>query len=851
MHSFTTSVHGERYLHEVNRDAFASRPSPDAFERRFDAELDGADTLHVVVGTDSGLLARWVAGRDLGEGSRVLFVELDEYRDDVLEALGGPGDGVAPGTAPDTAPELSPDVVSIVAPGVSLCAARDVEAAVAGHDPGRYLYAGRVLVLESLGCAAGYAPGYGILARRVRGFVGELVHAAGLRVGTRSFVDAQLRNVADNRRPAAGIGRVGDGATAVVLGGGPSLDDHLDWVLEHRDRLFVIAVSRIAERLASAGLVPDVVVAVDPQDILFDVSKAWLARADVPLVSSYHVCPILLQQWRGPTLYTGRALPWESTAIDDADNLEALGSTVSHVALWLAHRWGFAQILLSGVDLCYAPGGATHASGSLESLCETLPAHYDAQVTTYAGRRAGTAMPLKLGRDELERMGAAIAAAGGSLVNLAPDAARVDSIAHRCTADVELGGPRPVLELAPDAADAGVHLDAVRRELLAARRAFAGIRRLCTEANRRLDGLHGRRGRVPDYRHKKKLDALQRSLDKRHARWMRLIGRYGAHDFARIVGPRGFETMTDDELERWGRDYYRVVDDNAARLLERVRDALERVRHRRLEADDAAGSVEALVDYWRTDRTLGRVALALEPPPAGLDDGAREAIAAARREHGAELARTDTGYREAHAKHQLDPARLLATIALLVEEDDAEDLGRVRDGLVSMGEPWAPFAEWAAGRCAELESDADGALEHYRRLIERHASLREAGEAVPVGAERLLEDVLIRTVHLQLAGGDGESALEGLSILTALSPGYVPKRAALLALLGRRDEAAGLLQELIGSGAGDWRAALQLADLYRDAGAAEAAAVAVRVADRLRSAAGAVGARTANAAEAA
>ena len=808
---FVRSARGERYLHEVNRDAFAATASAEVFERRLDVDFGAEDTLHVVVGTDSALLPRWLAGRPVGAGSHRLFVELDEYRDAVVEALAGIVDGT----------------------DASLAAASRWEEAFNGLDPARWLLGGRVVVVESVGCAAGYAPGYAALARRVRTRLGEIVHAVGARLHVQTFVDVQLRNAADNRRPAAAVGRVGEGRTAIVLGGGPSLDDHLDWILAHREALFVIAASRLSGKLAAAGLAPDVVMAVDPQDALFDISKEGLALADATLVSSYHACAPLVQQWRGPRLYTGRALPWEVDGAPDADNVDSVGATVSHCALWLAYRWGFSEILLSGVDLCYAPGGATHARDSIESLCTALPANYETQVRTYSGRRAGTSMALRLGLEELEAMGETIAGAGVRVYNLAADAARVDSIAHRESRSIRLGAPRPSLGVEPDGADDRPRLRALARELDAAARGLGTIRERCAEAARCLDGLHGTVTGTPDYRSKHALDALDRALEDEHARWMALVKRYAAFELARRVAPRGFEAMSDTELERWGRDYYRIVDAAAARLAGGVERARERVEHRLLEADPA-GSIERLVDYWRRDGTLGRVEIALAAPPPGISEPERDALALARREHAAGVASARTAYRERHTAKKHDAANALRTVALLFAERDAEDLASLAAGIGAMGERWAPIALWAEGQRAELDGDAGTALDRYRRIVERSARENELGIDPPPGAERLLEDVLIRIVALQLGAGDGESALAGLAILSRLSPAYLPRRAALLALLGRPAEGAGLLEEFLGSGLGDWRAADQLAGLYRALGAGEAAALAGRLADELR-----------------
>lgn len=808
---FLVSPHGERYLHDVNRDAFAGVPSERVLDDWFDTDFAAPDTLWVVVGSDSGLLARWLVARGLGEGSAAVLVEPDELHGAVAGELGETLDGT----------------------DVSVCAASGWNEAITGKDLRPWLYAGRLLLVESTGCRSDYCGLYAPLLRELRSSLAERVRATGMGLNARTFMRTQLHNIADNRVPAGSVGRIGEGCTAIVLGGGPSLDDHLGWVLRHRGSLFVIAVSRIGARLSAAGIVPDVVMAVDPQDILFDVSRETMRLERTTLVSAYHVVPSLLQQWAGPCLYTGSALPWESRDVAAAPNIDSVGSTVSHAAVWLAYRWGFSRILLSGVDLCYAPGGATHASGSLESMCAALPSHYESQVTTYAGRRAGTAMPLKIGRDELEAMGRTIAETGVRLVNLAPDAARVESIEHVPVDAIELDVAAPGLDVPDDDDATRRHLERTRVELAGARRGLRAVRRGCAEARKCLDGLHGTDGRAPDYRHKRKLDALDRRLERRESRWMKLVKRHGALDFARTIAPSGFEGMNDAVVEAWGRGYYRIVDDNAGRLLELVDAAAERVGYRLDELLERP-PVERLVEYWRRDGTPGRGRRVFRDVSGELGAAPREALAGAAADFEAALTHPEPGYARRLAREKADAGNLLRTIALLVAERGVEDLESLARALLERGAEHAPLGEWAAGRLAELRGDAGPALERYREVLDHHAGLVEAGEAAAPGAERLLEDVLLRIVHLQLAAGDGLAALDGLDLLASLSPAHVPRRAELLVLLGRTDEAIEALQGLLESGRGDWRTALQLSTLYTRVGATEAAALAARMSADLR-----------------
>ncbi len=72
---------------------------------------------------------------------------------------------------------------------------------------------------------------------------------------------------------------------ALVVSGGPSLDSNIRDMLVHKDQLdqyFIITGSRTAEALTKNGILPDMIVSVDPVDANFDMMKNCL-NLEVPL----------------------------------------------------------------------------------------------------------------------------------------------------------------------------------------------------------------------------------------------------------------------------------------------------------------------------------------------------------------------------------------------------------------------------------------------------------------------------------------------------------------------------------------------------------------------------------------
>lgn len=82
--AFLTNIFGDRYLPSINRNTFDKVGSDAVFQRHFEGRLEREDSLHIIIGTDSGLLPTWLAKRGIPDGSRVLFIELPE----VIETLG-------------------------------------------------------------------------------------------------------------------------------------------------------------------------------------------------------------------------------------------------------------------------------------------------------------------------------------------------------------------------------------------------------------------------------------------------------------------------------------------------------------------------------------------------------------------------------------------------------------------------------------------------------------------------------------------------------------------------------------------------------------------------------------------
>ena len=370
--NFSENQWGEKYIEEINRTDFTNTRSTDFFKQIFDFNLQEENCLFIVSGSDSGLLLPWLHKQKIGRGSRLTVIELDEIYALVAPAYRG------------LLNDDEPDKAGVSKPLITLHKLSTWQDDIFDGSDHAWIRGGTVRILESNASSADYSRLYASMHRAISKATEHRVTEVSTSLNREIFSKMQFRNAVDSIEPLKVNLAIGQGKTAIVLGGGPSLDLHLDWIKQHRDKIFILAVSRIANKLLKEELKPDLVVSVDPQDISYEVSKQSVLWTDVPLVYNYHVSAKLLQQWQGPAFYMGRRLPWHGNK-QLIDCVPASGPTVSHAAVIIASHLGFSQVLMTGVDLCFSVSASTHADDSPEQMIQRMPTLCNAQVKTYNG----------------------------------------------------------------------------------------------------------------------------------------------------------------------------------------------------------------------------------------------------------------------------------------------------------------------------------------------------------------------------------------------------------------------------------------------------------------------------------
>ncbi|MCB1876992.1 MAG: DUF115 domain-containing protein [Chromatiales bacterium] len=786
---------GEETLYAVNRNTFDRSGADTVFRRQYAENLWREDTLNLIVGTDSLLLVRYVLKHGLPKGTRFVFVELPEVLEQLQPAL-------QLIDLPEEMAVVSPDDwTNLAKPFVF-------------ED---YVYLNSARVLDSVGALYAYLPEYRVLATQLRQQWDSLVWQINFRLGGQIFTQAQIANLGENRVPAQALRDSFKDKTAVVLGGGPSLDDFLPWVQQNRDRLVIFAVSRISRRLLQIGLSPHVVVSIDPNEVSFDVSRELLMLPRETLfANAHHASPKLLGQWRGRSVYIGTRLPWRSE--QEPPNFGPRGPTVTNTTVHLVQQMGFSQAIFIGVDLCFSQSGFTHAQGSNERAAGPFLGGDNAVVETNDGGQAETSYDFATAIASMGEQAKFAAQQGCRCINPAPKAARIEGVEHLPIDQIEIQPlertfVETVNECLPpdDPAQRSEHYRAMLEALKKVRYRLEKMEILTKDALKCNDGLFGRNGMTADFKYKRRMDKIEKRLDGEFGDLALLAKLFGSRLFVRLSRPDWNAEWTDEELERWGRQYYEIYQASLRTLIDMLKEARARLKLRLLEEDPTA-DLEHLAKHWRKDQQAGRAKLWLDRHPernARLTQAEIVLLADLDQELREQLIREDTGHVQ-RSQRWADLRPVRAKAALLFRNRDNPGLERLADGVqraLDAGRDAQALAHLIAGYRAELTDDLATALDRYQQISEPPE----------------LEDALMRIANITLDAKDLDNTLLAYDCLFSLSPAYAPTYAELLRVAGHPDQAADIYTEYLKRAPHDLASMLKLGQLYEGMGVADAA----------------------------
>ena len=351
MTDFFNNNYGNFFIKDYVAPDYQLQYSGDVINKNYKEIIDAEDFYFIVVGTDSGLLYKYFLNNKPKNGVKVVFFELAEVIKEcgLCDSIGWADDSLG---LFDFNHEFS--------------FSKNVQQ--------RFLVLKNIKVIQSLKKSSKLAQSkydefFNSINSRFKS------HLASFHIYNRKkdFECPAILNLSHNLIPAKVFKNKFKGKSAVILGGGPSLDDTIDWVRENRKNLYVFAVGRIAKRLIHENIVPDFIGYVDPQAHAYEHAKAFLNFADQDqfkkqpiLINAYHINNNLLTQWGSKALFLGP----RSNLFKD-NNIPAYGPTVSHALVGAAAEFGFSRIFFAGIDMCFSDG-KTHEGMSEEVESEKI-----------------------------------------------------------------------------------------------------------------------------------------------------------------------------------------------------------------------------------------------------------------------------------------------------------------------------------------------------------------------------------------------------------------------------------------------------------------------------------------------
>lgn len=191
------------------------------------------------------------------------------------------------------------------------------------------------------------------------------IHRNTVRAFSRTWLEHGLANLpALAQHPSiADVGDAFAGVPMVIVAPGPSLANNVGQLRGLRGRAIIAAFSHSLKPVLAAGVTPDLVITVDPQDVRYHFAGCDVSQTCIVNAATVHPSLFDLPAPRFMTLSANSAIDdW----LFDAVGHEALvpgGGSVATSAFSLALRWRCDPIIFVGLDLSF-PGGAYYVSTS-------------------------------------------------------------------------------------------------------------------------------------------------------------------------------------------------------------------------------------------------------------------------------------------------------------------------------------------------------------------------------------------------------------------------------------------------------------------------------------------------------
>ncbi len=175
----------------------------------------------------------------------------------------------------------------------------------------------------------------------------------------KDFINSFMSNIPQLIRKS-GVNRLKDifrGRPAIVVSAGPSLEKNFHLLKKAKGRAIIIAVDVVLPTLLPAGIIPDIIVAIDPLPENIAVFRDNPMLKEVPFICLAQYTPEIVDIYPGPIFINsvpGNVIfQWLNNFWEDKGYIECFGGSVAHLAFASAEYMGAKDIALIGQDLSY------------------------------------------------------------------------------------------------------------------------------------------------------------------------------------------------------------------------------------------------------------------------------------------------------------------------------------------------------------------------------------------------------------------------------------------------------------------------------------------------------------------
>lgn len=780
---------GQSYCPQANHLTFEKLPAESLFDREYQTLFEQKDYLFIVVGSDSGLFYKYIAEKSLENNLSFIFLDYESVI------------------------EHSPNIDQSVEHGSKLAIhSRDYHFIQLLERHSSYIMRRQVMLIKSfavLDAAPGspYAKLWTEIESRFNTFIRSEYNAQNAKV----FELERLRNAPENMIPIVTLDRMLEGRDAIVLGGGPTLDETMDWVKQNQSKLVIFAAARIAGRMANEGIVPDFFVTVDPFPWSFDNAKGVLAFAEQSvLLTSFHAQHRLVSQWYGAHAYAGERYAWHH---DYEPNIDAPGPTVTNAALHIAASLGAKRVFLSGIDFCFA-GGKTHESQSAEAKANDLYAYQKTiRVEDNSGNLAETE-PAFFNSINAMQYAVSIYKAQREIevISLGSLSAKMDGVEYRHYDSIELDSTEKTElmlsvheKLTLDVKAKLALLKATEKEFQTQLKRFKELNKFAKDALKAIPKVYDSNTQALNAKAGEKISRLKKKVTKLVAEDGDMLVTYQSAFFADSFKEVSDEkNMTQDEVVDQLNAFFKGIRLSSEHFAQAIESGIKRIKLRIDEMNPKSKMCD-LVEAWSKTKEYGRVlhwqGFFADKKLDATDQACLDKVLKLFED---ELGETNHQYSEMLSKNVSNVATLYHRADLAYENKNMDEIQGILDHANSLDaldkSQKNSFINFLNAMLLELQGEKEQAVDYYL-MVEMPFFRRIA---------------LNKVLNIKIAQQEYEQALLVLEALCGFSLDFMVPYADMLNLLGNTPLAIEVLQLYINQKPKSVDARLKLAQLYMD-----------------------------------